>query len=135
MGIGGFLPLLAQSAALASAGFPGVCHNIIHNATLIHAVFPPVEGQPRVTSMFYLNGYPGRECDDAIMPICVGNYCRGVPSSTSECRLADGSTLQQLRTGSGLGVDPTTYATLSISASVLLQVSTAKRIFFVLTRH
>lgn len=121
VGIAGFLPLLAQSAALASAGFPQVCGNIVRNATFVASVFPPVHGAAAETSMYFLSGFPGRECEDPTRPHCVGDYCRGVPESTSDCRLADGITLQQLRTGAGTGVDPTTYATLSIAASVLVQ--------------
>jgi hypothetical protein len=125
--ISGFLPLLAQSAALVAAGFPGICQNIISDPARIAQIFHPVAGKTNVTSMYYIANFPGVECDEAANPTCIGDYCQGVPTSTSDCRLADGLTLQLLRTGGGVnggsGVDPTSYATIAISVSVLVQVS------------
>ena len=100
--INNFIPLLAQSCALVASGFPGVCQNIITNPARIADVFPARAGHPNVTSMFYVAGFPGLECDDPSFPECIGDYCRGVPSSTSDCRLEDGSTLQHLRAGPGV---------------------------------
>jgi hypothetical protein len=88
VGIGGFLPLLLQSTALAKAHYPDICANVIRNATLIAATFPL---SPNITSIYYLANFPGLPCDDAADGQCHGDYCKGLPTSTSECRMADGT--------------------------------------------
>lgn len=115
-----FAPLLAQSCALVASGYPGVCGNIIHDPGRINAVFHPSPSRDNVTSMYYLAGFVGLECEDATNPECIGDYCRGVPTSTSDCRLADGTTLQPLRAGPG--IDPTSFATISIAVATMAQV-------------
>ena len=52
---------------------------------------------------------------------CVGAYCKGLPSSPSECLDAGGVHEHALRI-SGTQLDPTSYASLAASMSVLLQV-------------
>ena len=118
-----FAPLLAQSCALVASGYPGVCGNIIHDPIKINDIFHPSPSRDNVTSMYYLKGFVGLECDDATNPECIGDYCRGVPTSTSDCRLADGTTLQPLRAGPG--IDPTSFATISIAVATMAQVRLA----------
>lgn len=117
VGIGAFLPLLLQSSALDAAGFPSVCGNIVTNATLINMLFPV----GNVSSVYYQADFKGWECDDAISPHCVAGYCRGVPATTSECRMRDGLTPFPLRTAGAGGVDPTSYSTASVAVSVAAQ--------------
>lgn len=67
--INNFLPLLAQSCALVVSGFPSVCGNIIRDPVRIAVVFPPVAGHGNVTSMYYLAGFPGLECDVSLLAL------------------------------------------------------------------
>jgi MFS transporter, UMF1 family len=119
VGISGFLPLLLQSSAAAAAGFPLACPNVITNATTIAAVWP-FDRTVDATALYIIAGAGPRACETN--PLCRNGVCAGLPSSMLDCRSADGKDVVPLRATSGpFSIDPTAYATLSISLSVLLQ--------------
>jgi len=123
VGIGGFLPLLIQSSAQAAAGFPALCANVVTNATLL-AAFP---GPPRA-SLFRIAGAGPRACDAPGAPSCFDGLCAGLPATVLECRDAAGLAPALLRTRAGAGggpagVDPTAFATLCVTASVVAQAA------------
>jgi len=113
LGMSGFLPLLVQSQALAAAGFPSTCPNIISNATVLAAAF----GSDADLTQGYITSEPSTSSCSATIA-CVGNLCRGLPATVDQCRTPDGLSVVQLRTG---GVDPTAISALFISLSVLAQ--------------
>jgi len=116
VGISGFLPLLIQSAAQAAAGFPGACPNVVRDAALL-AAFP---GPPRA-SLFRVAGAGPRACDAPGAPSCWEGLCAGLPATVLECRDALGAAPALLRTRGALAADPTAFATLCVTASVVAQ--------------
>lgn len=107
--VSAYWPLLVQEAGMQAAGFPAICPNIITNATLItQQQFGTVQ-----TAMF-------RDLTDAAPETCnAAGWCPGEPQTVSECLQGDGRTLFQLRAD---GFDPTSFASLAISISVVVQV-------------
>lgn len=71
IGIGGFLPILAQTAGLLASNFPEVCQNIITNSTQIAAVFG---SSSNITSMHYLSGLNAPMCGAGVVPRCLGEW-------------------------------------------------------------
>lgn len=106
-----------QSSALAAAGFPSACGNVITNSTIIGSLYP---GES-LTAIHYLPDYRQPQCDSGDGLLCKDGYCPGYPTTASTCRLADGITEVKLTVGAG--TDPTAYATLCIGISIIAQVS------------
>jgi UMF1 family MFS transporter len=122
VGIGGFLPLLIQSAAQASAGFPAACANVFTNATAAEWPFLPA---PAPGDFFFrVAGAGGARggCGGGA-PACFNGVCAGLPATLGECRDVAGGAEAALRTRGALAVDPTAFATLAITASVVLQAA------------
>jgi MFS-type transporter involved in bile tolerance (Atg22 family) len=120
--ISGFLPLLLQASALAAAGFPEACGNVVTDPAVLAAAFPNATSPVPVAH--YLPGWTPPVCggDGTTAAECSPTgYCVGYPPSPAACRLADGLTPQRLSVGAG--TDPTSYATLSIGVSILLQAA------------
>lgn len=121
--IGGFLPLLLQTAALAAAGYPEQCPNVVRDATEIEAVWG---GWNITESEMYRVAQPDLDAGclaEGEAPPCIGEYCRGLPQKTSDCLDVTGTELHRLSVPFGaIDLDPTAYATLFISLSVLIQV-------------
>lgn len=117
VGIGGFLPLLLQTAGMAAADFPAVCGNVSRNATLLSSIF--IDSATNVTQAYFVGSTPVSSCgkDSA----CRSGWCPGLPVNIADCREADGKTLFKLRIA-GTDVEPTSFATLAISLSVAVQV-------------
>jgi MFS transporter, UMF1 family len=110
----GFLPLLIQSQGLTAAGFPAVCPNVVRDKEFLVQVF----GNVSTPATAFVMADPLVGTCASSLPPCEGHYCRGLPSTTNECRNAAGTELAPLRAG---GVDPTSMSTLFISLSVLAQ--------------
>lgn len=119
VGISGFLPLLIQSAALEASGFPSGCPNVLTDAGAIAAVWPSSLPAPPVA---YLSaGAPdSAACDGSVL--CVGGVCKGFPPLPADCRDILGMSAVGLRASAfGMSVDPTAFATLCITLSVVAQ--------------
>ncbi|RYG40257.1 hypothetical protein EON68_04460, partial [archaeon] len=121
MGISGFLPLLVQSCALVAASFPAVCPNVVTDADEVARVFPASLGYGNLTAMFAMQNVRPGSCTEPGMQACREGYCKGMPATVNDCRVADGSSLFALRV-SGTSIDPTAFASLSLSLSVAAQV-------------
>lgn len=118
--ISGFLPLLLQASALAAAGFPEACGNVVIDPAVLAAAFPNATSPVPVA--YFLPGWTPPVCGgDGDAECSPAGYCMGYPPSPAACRLADGVTPQRLSVGAG--TDPTSYATLSIGVSILLQAA------------
>jgi UMF1 family MFS transporter len=116
VGISGFLPLLIQATAQEAAGFPSRCPNVLSPNATASADWP---FSPRPEAFFALAGAGPRACDAAGAPSCYRGLCAGLPSTLLECRDGAGAAVVALRTPGGW--DPTSFATLCVTASVVAQ--------------
>ena len=118
VGISGFLPLLIQSSAQTAAGFPGQCPNVLlSNATSTVSWPFPI----RPTVFFRIDGAGPRPCDSIEAPSCWEGFCSGLPATVLDCRDILGKDTFTLRTPGPSSWDPTSFATLCITASVVAQ--------------
>lgn len=119
VGLGGFLPLLIQSSAQAAAGFPSQCPNVLNNTTAIALEWPFT---PTPVNAYRVLGAGPRACDAPTAPSCFAGLCAGLPATLLDCRDAAGAALVPLRARVGsLSIDPTAFATLCITVSVVAQ--------------
>ena len=124
VGIGGFLPLLIQAAALANAGFPDDCLNVLRDEAELHlvrAMWSTVANLTNTTTFYRLAGAGPLACDATGSPSCFNGTCTGYPKSLLECRDITGSIELALLTHGAVTTDPTAYATLCITVSVVCQ--------------
>jgi MFS-type transporter involved in bile tolerance (Atg22 family) len=125
VGIGGFLPLLIQAAALANAGFPSECPNVLRNETELNSVRAAwsqfAANLTNTTTFYRLAGAGPRACDAVNAPSCWNSTCTGLPKSLLECRDVTGTVEVALLTRGAFVTNPTAYATLCITVSVVLQ--------------
>jgi MFS transporter, UMF1 family len=125
VGIGGFLLLQIQLAALTAAGYPNVCPNVYTNTTFLKTLFnSSLVDSGDVTSAYFLGTdqhLPGWTCPSNVKVPCVNQFCPGLPQTVSDCRETDGTTLFKLSIA-GTSTDPTSWATLSLAMSVAFQV-------------
>ena len=126
VGVGGFLPLLLQSSALAAAGFPARCGNVVTEPALLAALFNGTAAPPPLAAHFLPDHAPpplacAASAAAVVAASCVGGYCPGLPPTPAACRLADGLTPQQLAVG--WGTEPTAFATLSLGLATLAQAA------------
>jgi UMF1 family MFS transporter len=132
VGIGGFLPLLIQAAALANSGYPNDCPNVLRDEAELNAVRASWRffnySMNDAGTFYRIVGAGPRECDEPNAPSCFNGTCTGYPANLLECRDPSGSTEVALLTRGGLATNPTAYATLCITVSVVIQAG----IFFFL---
>jgi MFS-type transporter involved in bile tolerance (Atg22 family) len=125
VGIGGFLPLLIQAAALANAGYPSDCPNVIRNETELNSVRAAwsqfAANLTNTTTLYRLAGAGPRSCDAVNAPSCWNGTCTGLPKSLLDCRDVTGTVEVALLTRGALVTNPTAYATLCITVSVVIQ--------------
>lgn len=120
--ISGFFPLFVQELALAAAGFPRVCPNVVASQ-LAQKVFPQT---PNATAYLYTGleqpFWPSTSCRLYNNSV----FCPGLPSTSEEClqasgRVGDGP--YSLRAMSaGVAWDPTAYVTALIAIATGLQL-------------
>eukprot|EP00039_Didymoeca_costata_P009133 m.120877 g.120877 ORF g.120877 m.120877 type:complete len:666 (+) comp14374_c2_seq1:79-2076(+) len=119
--IGSYLPLLLQSVALENAGYPNNCPNYFPNSPNIsRQVFNETND---TVSFFIDNVQTGKSsCLTTCNEFNGSTYCEGKPEVTTECLDPTGYEQYDLFvTFLGTRMDPTEYATLFISFSVLGQ--------------
>ena len=120
--IGAYLPLLLQSVALQEAGFPLSCPNYEPNSTsqAAYRIFD------EATDFFVDNLCPtsATPCtrSDGCRAFNGSNFCSGQPLIPRDCLNLAGDERIALRVHIGSwAIDPTQYATLAVSLSVLFQ--------------
>lgn len=116
VGISGFLPLLIQSAALSAAGFPARCPNVYTDPLAVAALWPSDSAELPASVFLLADAADSVGCSGALL--CTSGVCAGLPQLPSDCRDADGVAPVSLRAG---GVDPTAFATLCVTVSVVAQ--------------
>ena len=128
--ISGFLPLLIQDLALAQAGFPGACLNVVRNATLVASAFG--SGEAMYACNFPPNSgaiLPSSKCTQLSFPwgspaaLVNGTWCPGEPPSAQECLAAGGDTREPIALrveSAGMSWDPSAYAAMVVAVSTAL---------------
>ena len=126
------LALLLQDTALAYAGFPGNCPNVLEDSAVLNVAWPSSSSNASlVPTSAYATTATAQLCFGEGEVSCVpyvaagaapGSFlCPGLPSTIDECRSQSGADRFQILIP-GLGLDPTTYATLFIALAVACQL-------------
>ena len=113
------------------AGFPTICPNVVYNATFVREQFPDHDWGVYQPVMHRIGAdlqiAPMCSSNDAsrLDPACVGDYCRGLPTTFRSC--VDAAGIERFKFGmSGAGDDgsigPTALVHLTLSLASACQI-------------